>query len=376
MNKKIKNNAICAYFGLWLLLMIPTKNDYINNDFVKKHSKTAILIHFIFLITYLIFISYWFLWKLHIWDFSINNIIAPIIFILLFLLLIYWAYKASLWEDFLVKDVTKLTKTENLVEIKNSNLNEQWVFTIILSLIPFIWFIIKWKFLNYKSPIIENNLKLNLFLTSIIFLVFLSWYENLWILLILFLSIFIAFYAAFIILNKNIINFNFEKIPTFEDWIYYFFGFIKYFLWYFWKNKFQTLKENIAYYKEKRKKILEKNNEKIWEKTPKLNEIFYFIPYLNILWLIDYNSKNHFLVKNWIIITLLSILFLFINNNLQVLVIILAFFGYGYSKHLNYQFPIFGDIYTFFENIFKKIFNFWKKIKENTSKVEEKSFKI
>lgn len=376
MNKKIKNNAICAYFGLGLLLMIPTKNNYINNEFVKSHSKTATLIHFIFLITYIIFISYWFLAKIHIWDFGLNNIIAPIIFILLFLLLIYWAYKASLGEDFLVKDVTKLTKTDNLIKIKNSNLNEQWVFTIILSLIPFIWFIIKWKFLNYKSPIIENNLKLNLALTIIIFSVFLSWYENLWILLILFLSIFIVFYAAFIILNKNIINFNLEKIPTFEEWIYFSLWFIKYFLWYFWKNKFQTLKENIAYYTEKRKIELDKNNQKINNKEAKFNEIFYFVPYLNILGIIDYNSKNTFLVKNWLIITLLSIIFIFLNNNLQILIIILAFFGYWYSKHLNYQFPILWNIFNFIENIFKKIFNVWKKVRENSAKVEEKSFKI
>jgi hypothetical protein len=61
MNKKIINNAISAYFGLSALLLLPSKKENLNHPFVKKHAKTALFIHFMMLINYIIFISYKFL---------------------------------------------------------------------------------------------------------------------------------------------------------------------------------------------------------------------------------------------------------------------------------------------------------------------------
>jgi len=376
MNKKITNNAICAYFWLGLLLLIPNKNPNVNNDFVKSHSKTASFLHLWFLITYIIFISYWLFWNIHILGFWLNNIIAPIIFLILFIFLIYWSFKANKWDNFLVKDVTDITKTKNFIEIKKSNLNEEWIVTIVLSLVPLLWFIIKWKFLNYKSKIIENNLKLNLVLTLIIYIFFLTWYNNLWVLLILWLSIFIVFYWVFIIINKNIINFNIDWIPTFEELIQILIWFIKYMINYFWKNKFKKISEFIDNEKIKRKNFLEINNNNIPKKEATLNNIIYFLPFINLIWFIDYNSKNKYIVINWLIITVLSSIILLINNDLQFLIVILAFFWYGYSKHLNYQFPILGNIYNYCEKIFKKIFWISIEISKNSEDIEEKVFKM
>jgi hypothetical protein len=57
--EKIRNNAMIAYsFILLNITFLFLKNPNINNDFVKSHTKTAILIHIGFLINTIIFAIY------------------------------------------------------------------------------------------------------------------------------------------------------------------------------------------------------------------------------------------------------------------------------------------------------------------------------
>lgn len=378
MNQKIINNAISSYFWLWLLLLIPSKKENINHPFVKKHAKTAVFIHFLMLINYVIFISFWLLWRFSFYWFALNHILASILFIWLFWWILYWVLKANSWTDFSIQDMSNMTKTSNLIEIKSSNLNEQWILTIILSLIPFVWFYIKARFYHYKSPIIENNAKLNIIITFLISSFFCFWYENLWLLFWLFYLIFIWFFAILLITKQNIISINLDKILTFEEIYIYTLSFFDYLKNYFTNKKFVSIKEIIL---TKKTEILAKSKEnKVYLdtlKNPKIKNILAYIPFLNIFSLIDINSKNKNHIINWLSITILSIIFMIFDiNNYQIYLIFLIFFGVWYLEKIEYKFPFLFNIYEFWELIFKKIFSNAKKVKDMQTKENEISFNL
>lgn len=384
MNKKINANAISAYLWLWIiLLLLPSKKENINHPFVKKHAYTAVFIHLFMLINYLIFISYSFLWTITInfswYNFLLNHILASIIFLWLFCLLLYWILKANLWHDFSIKDVALISKTDKIIEIKNSNINEQWILTMILSLIPFIWFVIKWKFLHYKSPVLENNIKLNLIVTFVISLMFVFLKKDLALLFILIYTIFIVFYSILLITKQQLIILDLKKIKTIYEIYIFIRSLIKYLRNYFSsKKQFQSLIELIKF-EENILIEIDKNDKEILEKLneAKLQKYIAYIPYLNIISLIDINSKNRFHIINWLLLTILSIILFFTwYNNYQLLILIPMFFWIWYSKIIEYKFPFLFDIYRFFSFIFFKIFNFWKKIKKKQEEKKEIIFKI
>lgn len=377
MNKKITNNAMSAYFGLAALLLLPSKKENINHPFVKKHAKTALFIHVLMFLNYLIFISYSLLGNFTpISGYGLNHILAALIFLGLFGWLLYGVSKANNGDDFSIWDMAAMSKTDKLVELKNSNLNEQWILTIILSLVPFVGFTLKGKFKNYKSPILENNLKLNLIITFIISLFFVFSYENIGLLFVLFYTIFIVFYSILLISKGNLIQLNLEKIPTAEEVYVNSICFIQYLKWYFsskWFIPFATLKEN-------QKNIFseqDKNNKEYLEtlKEPKLSKYIAYIPYVNIISLIDFHSKNKFHIANGLLITLVSwILWFFGYHQYQTLLLFLVCFGFWYTKMIEYRFPILFDVYDIVRHIGWKIFSSGKKIREKQQEVQEISF--
>lgn len=379
MDKKIINNAISAYLGVWLLLLIPSKNENINNKFVKNHARTAVFIHFLFLISYIIFITYWFLQEIRIpvLDYNLNNLIVCILFIFLFMILLYWIYKAMNWNDFSIFEVKKMTRTENILEMKKSNLNEQWKLTIILSYIPFLWNYIYWKFYNYKSEIIINSVKLNFLITSFLTLLFLLWHSSLTNLFILFYIIFIIFLSVLLIWNENIINFNLWKIPTFKELEICLKSIFKYLKNYFWKNKFVNFKEIVK--KEEENHIITEKSENEYLsnlKDLKLPKYLIYIPFINLITLFQFNSKYQFHIINWVLITLFSWFFIYLWNEYQILLLIPIFAWLWFLKKLEYKVPFIFSIYKTLINIIKKLFWIWKKIKAEKNKVEEISIKL
>jgi hypothetical protein len=58
LNPKVKANAVSAYLLVFVsfLFLFNKTNKYINNDFVKNHTKTAFFLHLMLLFTYIIFI--------------------------------------------------------------------------------------------------------------------------------------------------------------------------------------------------------------------------------------------------------------------------------------------------------------------------------
>jgi hypothetical protein len=123
--------------------------------------------------------------------------------------------------------------------------------------------------------------------------------ENIALLFVLLYTIFVVFYSILVITRKNLIILNLEKIKTFEEIYIFSRSFVKYLINYFLSKKFISLSELIEFEKnfliEKNKKdkdILERLNEN------KLPKYISYIPYLNIISLIDINSKNRFHVIN------------------------------------------------------------------------------
>jgi uncharacterized membrane protein len=58
-SQKVIGNAISAYLLMFIsgLFFFNKTNENINHPFVKAHTKTAMLIHLGFLVTYIVFIS-------------------------------------------------------------------------------------------------------------------------------------------------------------------------------------------------------------------------------------------------------------------------------------------------------------------------------
>lgn len=378
MEKKIINNAISAYFGMWVLLLLPTKNEYIKNSFVKSHAKTASLIHLFFLITYIIFIWYWFLWKTIIpfIEYNLNNLIACVIFIILFLFLLFWSYKASKWETFSLSKINN-KDWESLIEIKNAKIWEQGKLTLVLSYIPFIWYYIYSNFYNYKSPIIINNVKLNVVITYLLVFIFILWYPTLVNLLALIYIIFIIFLWVLIVVNEKLININLSFIPTFVEAKIYLISLFKYLKKYFSKKEFVSLKTIT-----KEEYLNFKANEKLdkeillEKKDIKLPKYLIYIPFINILTVFEINSKYKNHIINWLLITILSLIILFIDNNYQLILLLPIFSWIGFLWKIEYKIPFIYDIYEIFLSIKNIFFKTSKKIKEKQEKVEEISFNI
>ncbi|MDD5769746.1 MAG: hypothetical protein PHE25_02160 [Candidatus Gracilibacteria bacterium] len=382
MNKKIINNAISAYLGLAILLILPSKKENINHPFIKNHAKTALFIHFLMLISYLTFVTYGLFGNFYINNFGLelglNHIIVGSIFFILFGFLIFGVFKAYSGNEFSILDIATISKTDKIIEFKNSNLNEQGILTIILSLIPFLGFTIKGKFKNYKSPILENNIKLNLIISFIISLLFVYLKSNLGLIFVLGYIIFIVYYSILIVIRKSVITFNLNKIKTFEELYILYISLIKYLYNYFSGKTFVNLEDLKNQVKNK---IIQKNDiDKQYLsnlKESKLPDFIAYIPIINLISLFDINSKNRFHIVNGIILTIICVIFYYFGlNNYLILVLFPIFFGIGYLKNIEYKFPFLFDIYNLFSFIFSKIFGFGKKVKEMKNEVREVNFSI
>ena len=103
-DKKIINNAISAYFLFFIssLFLLNRNNKYLNNPFVKSHSKVAFLIHVWFLLTLVIFGIYW-LWEsiIFFW-YALNNLISCSLFIIFFMIMLFWIYKSNSLNTFVL----------------------------------------------------------------------------------------------------------------------------------------------------------------------------------------------------------------------------------------------------------------------------------
>jgi len=139
-NKKIIANAVSAYFMIFvsLLFLVSKDNKYLNNSFVKSHTKTAFIIHVMFLVTYIVFVSFGLGKEFSVLGYGVNTILASVIFIGLLAMLLYGIYRANKGEVLTADELLTLSRQDKLTSIEKKELSEQEKVSIILSYIPFL----------------------------------------------------------------------------------------------------------------------------------------------------------------------------------------------------------------------------------------------
>ena len=384
--EKVKNNAIASYLLIFVnILFLFNKNKInINNDFVKNHTKTAILIHLWFLINTIIFVNYWLWFHQEIMWYNISDIIAITIYLILFSLLIIWAYKAYNKEVFKIWETIDLKKDGKLLDITdNWKFSEKDKLTILLSLIPFVGFSLYPEY--QKNKLIENNTKLNLIITFIISILYILWNPNLASLLLLIYVIFIVFSWINLFIQNKVTNINLEKIPTPTDKLNYLKALKKYLWNYFWnKKEFPSFSVILKNTKTEEMKVNNSEEKKLNAKNNfKLNNIFIYIPIINLISLFNTNVKQQKHIINWIIISMFFIIILILNhfiwfdNKYLLLLLFPICFWYWYLKAwvMDYEIPFLYIIFILFnwiKNKIKSIFIKVKKIKNTNTVVNLK----
>jgi len=386
-HQKSVNNAISAYLMLFIssFFIFNKKNEYINNDFVKSHTKIAFLIHISFLINYVIFISFSFLKNIQIpfINSNLNYILASSIFTALFIALLFWIYKASKRETFKISEILNIWKTEKIIDINwDWIVNEKDKLTLILSYIPFIWYITQAE--HFKEKNIKNIIKLNLYISLILSLIYISWNKNIVLLFWLFYIIFAVFSSINIIIREKIIGLNLDFLPNITEILIFIKSFIKYISNYFSKKEFINLSEISKKSLENHQKDEIKNNELLKKlPTTKINNLLIYIPFVNLVSLFFKNSNKKIHILNWVMITIFFIIFIildyfnYISSSSYLLLIFPIFFWYWYiNVRPAYKIPIIYDLFEIFnyiKNIFKKTKN---TIKEKQAEMHEESTKI
>lgn len=382
-NKIIKNNAISAYlmFGISWAFLFVKKNKNINNPFVKNHTKSAFLIHLLIFINILIFRHYKVFWNINFYNFSLNNFISNVFFILSILTLFLWVYKAYKWDFFKIWEIFKINSEKKLLDInKDWNFWEKDKVTFILAFIPFFWQILTSKYSKHEN--IKEILKLNTFVSLIFCFLFINFYNNLNQILMLIYIIFVAFVWVNLFVKSELLIINLSKYFSFwELWKNFkiFFKYMKnYITWNF--VEFKILYEN------EDKKIIQ--DQKITlEKMNLLNDLKWpkkiiYTPILNLFFIFVKENKNQIHIRNALIISFLMIFFItlcFLKIfSFKILILFLfpiSFWIWNLEK-IYYKIPFIYDLYELFSwfiNFFKKSKKF---ISEKKKEVKEVKIKV
>jgi len=380
LNEKIIANAKSSYLLLfisWAFLLVKHNPD-INNEFVKSHTKKAIFIHILFFLNWLIFVYFWLKINFEIYNYSIDNIISIIIFIFLFYLLLTWVYKAHNKENFEIWRTIKLSKNIKFsLENNKTELNEEDKITLIMTKIPLIWFIIWAKY--EENEIIENDLKLNYIITSLIFLLFILWNTNLSNLALLWYTIFVVFSSMLLFIKDEIIQLNLKTIPNLKEIRLQIITFVLYIKTYFSKKSFVKYSELSVYIKDKENSRLANDKIELEKKSHfKLTKSLIYIPILNLISIFnkDVVEKKHIIL--WVIISLafiLSWINFWFTNKIQIFLLFPMFAWIWHIKNnMNYEFPFLYDIYLISSKLKSKIEKIFSFIKQK--KKEEKSVNL
>lgn len=382
-SKIIRNNAVSSYLMFWIswMFLFQRKNENLNNDFVKKHTRSALLIHLLIVISIIIFWFYWVLWKVFIWKYSLSSIILALILIFLFIVLFFWAYKAYKWEIFKIWEIFSIKKWKNVLDVnKDWNFWEKDKLTFVLSYIPFVGQIFTSKY--NKNENIKEILKLNTFISFIFCFLFINYYHNLNQIIILLYFIFIAFVWVNLFWKSELIILNLSKYLDFWEIIKLLKILIKYLKnyisWNFKEFKILEQEQNKLDYEDKIKTFNEVKDlhELKWPK-----KIIYF-PIVNLIFLFFKENKYKIHIRNWLtitfllIITIILIIFKIIWWNILILFLFPICFWIWNLEKLYYKMPFIYEIYEFFAKI-KWFFKKSKKvISEKRKEVKELKIKV
>ncbi|MDD2907620.1 MAG: hypothetical protein PHH98_03180 [Candidatus Gracilibacteria bacterium] len=380
-NQKVINNAISAYLMVFIswLFLFNKDNENINNSFVKNHTKSAMAIHMMIIINYIIFISYSIFGSLSVFGYSLNIIIANIIFILIGIVFVNGIYHASKGNEFKIGGFIKTTKGISLDLNNDKNFDEHDKLNILLSHIPFLGFMVGAKFKNEK---IENILKLNLFISLILSLIYIFGHNNIVNFLSLIYIIYIVFAGVNLYVREELVTIN---LP------YYFLPkgklFLQKVLFKYLKNYFKGEFRDFEKIKEEQK-IRENEIERIdLEKIKELNDVqlskkLIYIPILNFIFLFQKENKYSFHIRNaltldLILIILVILIFFSIISAKWLLILLFPIcFGLGKLSETYYKMPYIYEIYRFIHYI-KNLFHKSKsELKKRKNEVIEVNLKV
>ncbi len=376
--KKIRANAVSAYLLILLSsgFLINKKNPYINNDFVKWHTKTALSIHILFLLVLIIFI------KLIKW-YYVNTYIASTLFLLVFGLLLYWIYKAGKWEEFKFIDIVHMSKAEKIADLhKHIESDEQNKFSFFLSYIPFLSYA-NYHLLNSNSKynkVYKNNIYINFIISLIISIIYINWSPNLSLFILLFYIILIVFITVILIAQDNFIFVYIKHLEKLEFVELYLKTYLEYFKNYT-KTKFTPIKELVITNYNKESAINKQNDEYLNTlKISKLPNKLIYIPIINLIYLFSLDTKYRFHIINWLWLTIITIVLITLHKWFDATHFLLLYpvcFGIWHLKwSLSYKQTFIFHIYNSLVLIANKFSNIKKKVKETKNTVKQTDFKI
>ena len=354
--KKIQANAVSSYLLLFIssAFLLNKEDPYINNHFVKSHTKAAGLIHLWLLVTAIVFLFYWTWINFSILGYSIDQLIAISLFFILSSLLALGILKAHNWKEFNIWDSLELYKNKWIFDLNNDwKISEKEKLSLILSKIPFVWYFIYTK--QKDNEIIENNTKLNLIFTTIYLLLFIFWNPNLANLLLLVYIIFIVFTAINLFAQDKVINIKLNEVPFPREKLNYLKA-LKIYLWNYFSGKkdFIEFSEILKKVKEEEKQKQEEFNNSISKLGDfKLPKFIIYTPVLNFISLFNYNTKqkNH-IINGILLSTIFIILWITkgIFNYYQLLLLLPLSFWLAQLYNWNdyYKIPFLYDFYELF----------------------------
>lgn len=376
LNPKIKANAVSAYLFMWLLFLFNKTNPYINNNFVRSHSKTAFVIHSMLLLVYIIFINL-------ISNYYVHTYISSVLFLWVFWLMLLWIYKANKWEIFTIIDIVKIGKTEKIANLHQYAENdEKSKFSFFLSYIPFVSYV-NYSLLNSNptyNKVFKNNLYINLIISLIISIIYINWNINLALFLLLFYIIIITFISVILVSKDNLIFIHINHLNKIEDLELYLKTFAEYFKNYT-KTHFTTFKELLTTNKAKAtKQTLDEEDTLQAKNNSKLTNKLIYIPILNLIYLFSLDTKYRFHIINWLSLTIISIIMLFVYKWIDITFFLLlypiCFWIWNQRWKLAYKQTFTFHIYNSLVLLVNKFSNIKKKIKETKNTVKEIDFKI
>ena len=357
-----------------LLFLLNRDNKYLNNSFVKSHTKTAFIIHMMFLITYVVFVWFGLGKEFSVLWYWVNTILASVIFIGLLAMLLYGIYRANKGEVLTADELLTLSRQDTLIEVEKKDFTEQEKVSIILSYIPFLWYIVYGQ--NYQNIILKNISKIALYAWVFIAILFIFSSYNLALLFSLGYIVFVVFSCIVLITKDELVKINIDKIPGPEEKISIQKALISYMGKYFGKKEFIELKKIIASKKQERISEEKKNTQALSQlNNVSLPKKLIYIPFFVLIYLPQLKSQQKLHIKNSLWITLwilLSWCVFGIESPVQVFALFPIAYGIWFIDRIWYQMPYAYELYELiFEKILWKIFGIFKKW-EKLHKTEKK----
>mgnify|MGYP007124594829 CR=1 FL=1 len=310
-NSKIIWNAISAYFMIFVsgLFLLNKQDALLNNNFVKTHTKSALMIHIGFFITYFTFISYGIWNSIFIGSFALNYILTSLSCIFLLGMLLFWIFTASKWEIFSLWDIIKFSKIQRVLEVENqrTQLEERDKLDILFSYIPFISFYIAAKHTN-NSYIVHGS-RGTLFLTVILILLYNFHHTDIVLFLILIYLIYIVFIGLNLFTTGNILQIRYSKIFSPEYKFLYTRALYRYLKNYISWQQLQTISHYQQEIIEENKIINLKDNEKLLTLPDlKFPKVLIYIPIFNLLYIFIKENKYSSHIRNGVVISILFLI--------------------------------------------------------------------